>query len=351
MTGIAQSVKAYEGRLRERLGTRLVEKDLVAKHKGLEESLFGFLRGTCWRWMETAPELCPQLMEAPPVASVVDSHVGNFGLWRDVEGRLVWGVNDFDEAAPAPWPLDLVRLAASALIALDGEIAPRDVAGAILDGYARGLERPRPYVLERGRQWLRALFSAGQEEREHFWAKLLALPRARRADRAFTAALRAALPEGDMRVDILSRQAGVGSLGRLRLVAATADWRGAPAAREAKAVVPSCCDPKGTGGAGYAYAFGRHRAPDPWMRCDGDILVRRLAPDSRKLDLDDVRPHLRRRLLRAMARDIAAVHASAPPRKVAAVRADLEGRGKGWLAAAAREAVKATERDWRAYRG
>jgi uncharacterized protein (DUF2252 family) len=24
--------------------------------------------------------------------------VENFGAWRDVEGRLIWGINDFDEA-------------------------------------------------------------------------------------------------------------------------------------------------------------------------------------------------------------------------------------------------------------
>ena len=27
----------------------------------------------------------------------------NFGTWRDADGRLVWGVNDFDEAAVMPW--------------------------------------------------------------------------------------------------------------------------------------------------------------------------------------------------------------------------------------------------------
>ena len=45
---------------------------------------------------------------------VGDLHVENFGVWRDAEGRLVWGVNDFDEACEAAFAGDLVRLLASA---------------------------------------------------------------------------------------------------------------------------------------------------------------------------------------------------------------------------------------------
>jgi len=32
------------------------------------------------------------------VLAVGDLHVENFGTWRDAEGRLIWGVNDFDES-------------------------------------------------------------------------------------------------------------------------------------------------------------------------------------------------------------------------------------------------------------
>ena len=350
MIGIRDSVRGYEAWLRDRLGSRLVEADLAAKHEAMADDAFQFLRGTCWRWCELAPELCPELIAAPQVPSVIDSHAGNFGLWRDVEGRLVWGVNDYDEAAVAPWPLDLVRLAASALVAAPDGLGARDVAAAILEGYARGREAPRPFVLERERQWLRALFAAGERAREDFWAKLLALKPARRPDAAFVTALRGALPERGIAAPIFHRQAGVGSLGRLRLVAACERWRGGPIAREAKAVLPSCWDRKGRAGAGYAYATGRFRAPDPWLTCEGDILVRRLAPNSRKLEPEDVKPHLRRRLLRAMGRDLAAVHAS-DPRRLAALKEDFAARGTGWLAHAARRTAKATEREWREYRG
>jgi uncharacterized protein (DUF2252 family) len=49
--------------------------------------------------MQAWPEVCPDLAKAPKVLAVGDLHVENFGTWRDVEGRLVWGINDFDEAA------------------------------------------------------------------------------------------------------------------------------------------------------------------------------------------------------------------------------------------------------------
>ena len=49
---------------------------------------------------------------------VGDLHVENFGTWRDAEGRLIWGINDFDEACPMPYTIDLVRLAASADLAI-----------------------------------------------------------------------------------------------------------------------------------------------------------------------------------------------------------------------------------------
>src|ERR1039458_5738131 len=38
------------------------------------------------------------LRDAPKVLAVGDLHVGSFGTWRDTEGRLSWGVDDFDES-------------------------------------------------------------------------------------------------------------------------------------------------------------------------------------------------------------------------------------------------------------
>ena len=70
------------------------------------------------------------------VLAVGDIHIENYGTWRDVDGRLAWGVNDFDEAAEMPYVLDLVRLAASALLGSGRRrITDEEICAAILNGY------------------------------------------------------------------------------------------------------------------------------------------------------------------------------------------------------------------------
>ena len=68
--------------------------------------------------MQLWPEVCLSCDRASQVLALGDLHIENFGTWRDIEGRLVWGVNDFDEACELPHTLDLVRLAASAHLAI-----------------------------------------------------------------------------------------------------------------------------------------------------------------------------------------------------------------------------------------
>lgn len=351
MMGIRASIRGYESWMRARLGDAFVPGDLKEKHKIMRKDRFSFLRGTCWRWVETAPFLCPDLIDAPRIGSVVDAHIGNFGLWRDAEGRLVWGVNDYDEAAVTPWPLDLVRLTASALVADDsGRRAATEIAAAVLDGYRDGLAAPRPFVLELDRLWLRDLFAATEKKRTEFWDTLLcAKPRRKPPPERFAAALSAALPEPGLGAGIAPRRAGVGSLGRLRLVAALEDYRGGPLAREAKAVLPSCWDRESAPGALYSLASGHYRSPDPWLRPQGEVVVRRLAANSRKLELADQGGRLRRRVIEAMAYDIASVHAGDSGR-IAAVREDFGRHEAGWLRGAAVAVAEATVRDWKAYR-
>ena len=40
-----------------------------------------------------------------------DAHLANFGLFASPERRLIFDLNDFDEAYPAPWEWDIKRLA------------------------------------------------------------------------------------------------------------------------------------------------------------------------------------------------------------------------------------------------
>ena len=120
-----------------------------------------FLRATYYRWAQLWPQVCPDLAHAPKVLAVGDLHVENFGTWRDIEGRLIWGVNDFDEAWPMAYAIDLVRLAVSAHLAAEAGHLPvkrEDICGAILEGYREGmLEKGCPFVLGESHQWLRRI--------------------------------------------------------------------------------------------------------------------------------------------------------------------------------------------------
>ena len=46
-----------------------------------------------------------------------DAHLANFGLFASPERRLLFDINDFDEAHPGPWEWDVKRLAASLEVA------------------------------------------------------------------------------------------------------------------------------------------------------------------------------------------------------------------------------------------
>src|SRR5436189_949147 len=145
-----KDTEKYERWLRKQC--RVVEVDLEKKHERMRESAFVFLRATFFRWAKRVEGICTDLAKTPPVLSVGDLHVENFGTWRDAEGRLIWGVNDFDEAAVMPYTNDLVRLATSALLAIEeGKLALKGKAAcdAIPEGYESCLEPPgNPFVLE-----------------------------------------------------------------------------------------------------------------------------------------------------------------------------------------------------------
>ncbi len=50
---------------------------------------------------------------APLLPVALDAHVGNFGTFRGADGRVVWGLNDFDQAGIGSPELDLLRLGTS----------------------------------------------------------------------------------------------------------------------------------------------------------------------------------------------------------------------------------------------
>lgn len=347
---IKASAKAYEAWLGAALGGDLVEADLAEKHEKMRSGPFPFLRATYWRWAETVFEVCPDLASAPPVLAIGDTHVENFGCWRDAEGRLVWGANDFDDAAAMPWPLDLVRLAASALLARKDEaVGAREVCEAILEDYAAGLAAPRPFILERDHKWLRKAVVLPEPERAAYWAKF-ATPPDRPIPPRYRAALRAALPDPADAFETFPRTAGVGSLGRPRFVART-DWRGGPVLREVKAVVVSAWTLRHGGDPAIRsgqIAEGRFRAVDPHYRVADGLVVRRLSPNSRKIEaresIDDL---LSRDMLGAMGREIANCHAGDP--NGAAALTHLRTLPPDWLRDHAKAAARQVEIDQAAF--
>jgi hypothetical protein len=285
--------------------------------------------------------------------AVGDLHVENFGTWRDAEGRLVWGINDFDEAWPMPYVNDLIRLAASALLA-GMNCEPREGVDAILRGYSDALKAGgRPVVLAERHAALHTMATARLHEPDRFWTKLTALPEYRAEIPAGARkAMERMMPERGLRWRVSHRIAGLGSLGRERYVA-LADWRGGWVAREAKALAPSACvwAAEGKGSARIRYQDILDcavRCPDPFVRLQKKWIVRRLAPDCSRIELSAL-PKLREgfHLLHAMGSETANVHlGSLTPRVLSN---DLKRRPSGWLLGAARKMEKAVLADFKAY--
>src|ERR1700678_669973 len=116
---IREATQSYEAWIRK--CSTVIEGDLRIKHEQMKEDLFFFFRGTYYRWAQLFPKICPAVSRAPKVLACGDLHVGSFGTWRDAEGRLSWGVDDFDEAYPLAYKNDLVRLACSVKIVTDSQ--------------------------------------------------------------------------------------------------------------------------------------------------------------------------------------------------------------------------------------
>jgi len=339
--------------------TTLVRPDLRLKHQRMAESPFPFFRATFYRWMQVWPEVCPDLAKAPRVLAVGDLHVENFGTWRDVEGRLVWGINDFDEAGTLPYTIDLVRLATSALLASEEghlRLQGKDACAALLDGYRESLvESGRPFVLEEEHKWLRSIAINELRDPVHFWAKMDGLPK---IPGKIPAKLRASLdhlmPEPGLDYRTVRRVAGLGSLGHVRVVA-IAQCNGGRIAREAKALTPSSIQwadgKKGRGEIMYQTIVDRAvRDRDPFVQLHGSWVVRRLAPFCSRIELA-VLPSNRDeiRLLFSMGWETANIHLGTRGARRTVSR-HLDRLKPVQLLSAAKDMAKAVTKDWRAWK-
>ena len=333
----------------------VVRDQLTEKHVRMAASPVEFLRGTFYRWAQCLPENCPDFSGVPSVLAIGDLHIASFGTWRDEFGRLVWGIDDFDETCRLPYANDLIRLAVSAVLdAREGELKVdiKNVCDVVLDGYRSSLAQGgRVLVLEERHKWLRKIALEHLDKPATFWKKLDGLPTAHAAlPNGARVALERVLPERGIDYRIARRTSGLGSLGHPRFVAIF-DWEGAQLAFETKQMAPSAwtwAHPDAVKAIHYDEAIDCSvRCKDPFVRVIGKWLVRHLSPDSSPIEIESMSAlKEQERLLHAMAWEAANIHLGSKP-EIRSVAEDLKTRSaKSWRRAV-QQMVKTTLVDWR----
>jgi uncharacterized protein (DUF2252 family) len=91
-----------------------LQRLLPIKYGRMLVSPFAFLRGSA---VVMAADLASTPSSGLQAILCGDAHLSNFGLFASPERRLVFDLNDFDEAFPGPWEWDVKRLSASAAVA------------------------------------------------------------------------------------------------------------------------------------------------------------------------------------------------------------------------------------------
>jgi len=353
--GVIDATLAFEKWLSAQLP--IIKQDLRLKHRLMAEAAFPYFRATFYRWLQLWPEVCGELAKAPKILAVGDLHVENFGTWRDLEGRLIWGVNDLDEVYPSSYAIDLVRLTTSAYLAILGEhlsMQRREAAEAVKQGYRDSLAAGgKPFILAEDNQWLRLMALSKLRDPVHFWAKLTHLPPfTAKAPDEVRQLLEESLPPKSV-YQLKKRIAGLGSLGHPRIVAVSSSG-GAYIAREAKAIRPSAS--AWHSGTSSAVVYGPRligrclRVLDPFVHFHNRWVVRRLAPDCSRIELVSLAAERdEARLLYSMGWETANMHFGSPL-AIPEVKRDLAQRKGRWLHKASKAMCKATLKDWEDWR-
>ena len=146
----------------------------------------------------------------------------------------------------------------------------------------------------------------------------------------------------------------VGGLGRPRWLG-YGTWHSGPLLRECKTLVASGWT-RAHRGEGRSrlndIARGRFRSPDPWYAATGNLLIRRLSPNNRKIDVEDRRDAARLLhpdLLWAMGRDLAAIHLGVRDRREA-LRKDLAKRKARWFRTSVETAAEFVNREYAGFK-
>lgn len=356
LAGIVEATTDFEKWLAKLLP--IVKQDLKHKHEQMALAAFPFFRATFYRWLQLWPHVVPDVAAAPSVLAVGDLHIENFGTWRDLEGRLIWGVNDLDEAWPCAYTIDLVRLSTSSYLAVEEEhlcLRRRHGAEAIEQGYRDGLASGgEPFILAEKHQWLRLLALSELRDPVHFWTKMTALPLYKgELPQEVRRLYEDTLPKPSEPYQLKRRIAGLGSLGHPRILALT-KYRDAWIAREAKAIRPSAWVWARNSDESEIYsaklAENAIRVRDPFVSFSDKWLVRRLAPDCSRIEIATLpKERDEEKLLYSMGREIANMHFGSP-RAIPALKNDLAKRKGKWLHKASKEMLAATMKDWKVWR-
>lgn len=127
------------GIIRRQNADRLAELVPLRMERMLTDP-FAFFRGSA---ALMAADLANEPNTGIYVASCGDAHVSNFGFYASPQRSLVFDLNDFDEAAWAPWEWDVKRLVTSIVIggiqASRDETVTRDAALIAVKAYARSI--------------------------------------------------------------------------------------------------------------------------------------------------------------------------------------------------------------------
>jgi len=352
---IKEASDSYEKWLSQH--TVLLKDDLVLKHKLFADSSFSFFRATFYRWMQLWKESCSELNDMPQVLAVGDLHLENFGTWRDEEGRLIWGINDFDEAYPLPFSNDLLRLCVSAYLAIDEsglKISYKQASSAIVKGYSEGLlSGGKPFVLEEDNYFLRQIAVTKLKEPSKFWEKLNKLDDiSQMISKDILKDLLYTLPSNIFEYRVAHRVAGLGSLGHQRYII-MGKWYGGYVGREAKAIIPSACvwasGKKNVNNVYYSDILSKAvRCPDPYVMLQDNWLFRRMSPSSSRIELSDF-PKKRdeKKLLYAMGFETANVHLGSSPAQIKKIVAILQDKPDSFLHGPAVRMMKQVKKDWK----
>jgi hypothetical protein len=358
---VIESTKSYEHWLSRQ--TALVSSDLKYKHRQMNnpKNPFPFFRGTYYRWLQLWTKVCSDLADAPRCHAVGDLHIDNFGTWRDLEGRLNWGVNDFDEADDYPYTLDLVRLAASTALARSIRMMRASLTKscqAIEAGYRKQLEAGgKPFVLEEKNRHLRRLAYHQEREPTRYWKKMsrLLLDEPYNPSKELKELLKSTVPEGTTEFEYRHRpKVGMGSLGKLRIVV-LCRYDGAWLAREAKVIVASAkCWQEGieltkVHPRAQKVLSSSIRCHDPYFHYGEHWVNRRLGPHCGRIELANI-PDIAEegRMLVAMGKEIANIHLGSH-KAIADIKKHLSKMPENWLFDASSRMAEVIVEDWRSY--